>query len=47
MTLFAVEAKPGATPSQTAGMQLSVVIPTFKERGNVAGSAAADWPALA
>jgi len=36
MTLFAVEAKPGATPSQTAGMQLSVVIPTFKERGNVA-----------
>jgi dolichol-phosphate mannosyltransferase len=36
MTLFAIEAKSEAASGQTAGVQLSVVIPTFKERGNVA-----------
>ena len=36
MTLSTADAKPQGTPSQAKGIQLSVVIPTFKERGNVA-----------
>ena len=36
MTLLAVEAKPEAMSARTAGVELSIVIPTFKERGNVA-----------
>ena len=34
--LSTADAKPQGTPSQAKGVQLSVVIPTFKERGNVA-----------
>ena len=36
MTLLAVEATPKAMSDRTTGVELSVVIPTFKERGNVA-----------
>ena len=36
MTLLAVEEKPEDMSDRTAGVELSVVIPTFKERGNVA-----------
>jgi dolichol-phosphate mannosyltransferase len=36
MMLSTADAKPQGTPSQAKGVQLSVVIPTFKERGNVA-----------
>jgi dolichol-phosphate mannosyltransferase len=36
MTLLAVEATPKAMSDRTTDVELSVVIPTFKERGNVA-----------
>ena len=36
MTLSTVDAKPEAAPGQAKGVLLPIVIPTFKERGNVA-----------